>query len=465
MRRQRWGSAVPRGALVGSLALLLACLLVAALVLPTRVLPATVLPATVSPANVLPAPAGPAPDGDVLSQAATDLLGVRAAALRGHDRVRWLATVDPGATSYWTRQAELFDSLRQLPLEHWSEVLDPGRDGPVAAGSRPSGSSAWTVPILVRYRLTGYDDADVVRRRTLVMTQRGAGWQLTETPAGASAATGQLDERDLWELGGVRVRTGRASVVIAGAGVLQLGEYAELADAAAETAGRWWPTGWRRRLVVLVPPDARSMAEVLGGRPHGTAGRDGDAGLAEMAAVTTGGLAGGEVPDRVVVNPQAFAGLTATGRQVVLTHEAVHTATGSAGRAGVPRWLAEGLAEYVAHEAAGTSVASAAAPLLAQVRAGDGPKRLPGSRDFDPTRTTGAATADSAYVQAWLACRLLARRHGDDGLVALHRAVAREGRRGRAERAALEVALDAELGTSSTRLTADWRRHLRELAR
>ncbi len=442
--------------------LLLAGLLVAALVLPTGVLPA----------SVGLAPAGPAPDGAALSRAATDLLAARAAALRGQDRMRWLATVDPGATSYRARQGELFDSLRQLPLEHWSEVLDPGRDGPVPVGSRPSGSSAWTVPILVRYRLAGYDDADVVRRRILVMAQRGAGWQLTETPAGGSAAVGQLDERDLWELGGVRVRTGRASVVIAGAGVGQLGEYAELADAAAETASRWWPTGWRRRLVVLVPQDARGMAEVLGGALQGSAGGDGGAELAEVAAVTTGGLAAGGVPDRVVVNPQAFAGLTTTGRQVVLTHEAVHVATGGAGRAGVPRWLAEGFAEYVAHEAAGTPVDAAAAPLLAQVRAGDGPARLPGSRDFDPARTRGAATADSAYVtadsayvQAWLACRLLARRHGDDALRAFYRAVAREGRRGRAERAALEVALDAELGTSSAQLTADWRRHLRELAR
>ena len=428
----------PPRALVRSLVLLLAGLLVAAPVLPTGV-----------------PRADSAPGGAEVFRAAATLLEARAAALRRQDRAAWLAGVDRRGGGYLLQQEELFDSLRQLPLEHWSETVDPGRAGPVPASSRTLGSSAWTVPVVVRYRLAGFDGGDVVRHRDLTVRRWESAWLLTASPTDTGTGTttgtgmGQRHERDLWELGPVHVLSGRASVVVGRRSRSELREYAERADAAAEAVREVWPGGESSRLVVVVPHDEEEMAAVLGG-----------AGIAGLAAVTTGGLAGEARSDRVVANPHAFAALTPAGRQVVLTHEAVHVATGGAGRAGVPLWLSEGFAEHVAHEAGGTSVTSGAAPLLARVRGGDGPSRLPARGDFDP----GTATADSAYTGAWLACRLIAQRHGDDALVSLYRAVADQGREGRSEQDALEAALGAELGTTSARLTADWRHYLRKLS-
>src|SRR3546814_6597486 len=71
---------------------------------------------------------------------------------------------------------------------------------------------------------------------------------------------------------------------------------------------------------------------------------------ANIAAVTTtvDGSLSPSAPVHVFVNPQMWAGLKPQGAQVVMSHEAVHVVTGAAITSGVPLWLLEGFADYVA---------------------------------------------------------------------------------------------------------------------
>ncbi|MFI6319390.1 hypothetical protein ACIBG8_17800 [Nonomuraea sp. NPDC050556] len=140
---------------------------------------------------------------------------------------------------------------------------------------------------------------------------------------------------------------------------------------------------------------------------------DGEA--ARLAGVgSVDGLAALADRGRVIVVPGNFAKLTPTGRDVVLTHELTHVA---AGTGGVPAWLREGFADYVAYRDAGLPVKVAAAELAGDVRAGRLPYELPGPQDFAP----GAVRLAQAYQEAWLACRFVAERFGEDRLVRLYR--------------------------------------------
>jgi hypothetical protein len=156
----------------------------------------------------------------------------------------------------------------------------------------------------------------------------------------------------------------------------------------------------------------------------------------------------------VLVNPETFSGLGAFGRQVVLTHEVTHVATRRVTGPAVPGWLAEGFADLVGYTAVELPLSVTAADLAAEVRSGRVPTALPVDADFD-----GASLRLSqAYQAAWLAVRLLDERHGRPALLRFYRAVG--ARRGVLPAVAVEDALQAELGTTTAALTAEWRASL-----
>ncbi|WP_157244456.1 hypothetical protein [Nonomuraea typhae] len=169
-----------------------------------------------------------------------------------------------------------------------------------------------------------------------------------------------------------------------------------------------------------------------------------DAGeAARMAGVASvEGLAAVADAGRVIVIPETYARLTPTGRDVVLTHELTHVA---AGTEGLPAWLYEGFADYVAYKDAGLAVPVAAAELAAEVRAGRVPRSLPGPEAFAP----GSARLAQSYQEAWLACRFLAERLGEARLVKLYH----DARRAGAHRA---------LPWPVAELTDRWRRYVRK---
>jgi hypothetical protein len=210
-----------------------------------------------------------------------------------------------------------------------------------------------------------------------------------------------------------------------------------------------WGTGWRRGAVVVVPTSGDELRELLD--PAGD--------YSQIAAVATAELAGGTgefdpAGDRILVNPDTFGRLGRLGRRVVLAHELSHVATRKATGPGVPAWLAEGFADYIAYRDVDLPLAVSARELRGDVRAGRVPTALPEDAAFNGSNPQLA----QAYEQSWLAVRLLARRSGDAALLRFYRAVG--ATRGVAAADAVEAALRAELGTSTAELVRDWRASL-----
>jgi hypothetical protein len=201
----------------------------------------------------------------------------------------------------------------------------------------------------------------------------------------------------------------------------------------------------RQQLVVVVPPDAATAAALVGEEPDA---------IAQVAGVTTTLDASEEAggPTAVVLNPAAFASMDDRAAQVVVTHEAVHVVTGAATSAAEP-WVVEGFADWVALAGDTASLAVSAGQALERVRAEGPPAALPAAEDF-----SGAAHGLGAtYELAWLVFRVLDEQHDDAAIERFYRACLGG--------TPADRALREELGTSTERLTRDWRTFLQQAAR
>lgn len=175
-------------------------------------------------------------------------------------------------------------------------------------------------------------------------------------------------------------------------------------------------------------------------------------GIAAVTSMVDGTTAPGS-PVHVFVNDAVFSGLSEHGAQVVITHEAVHVATGAAAQQGVPLWLTEGFADHVALLDSDLPMSVTAAQVIARVRRDGLPDELPTDADFD-ARNTGLG---AAYEGAWIACRLLAERADLGAMVELQDRVAAGE--------PLAKALRATHALTPKELTELWRAELRRLSR
>ncbi|MGW4891122.1 hypothetical protein ACWEQL_02470 [Kitasatospora sp. NPDC004240] len=311
-----------------------------------------------------------------------------------------------------------------------------GYRDPVAV---PAGAPGrWSVTAELTAALAGYDEYPVVYRRRLDLAAEADGWR----PGREEGAGGAVP---LWDLGTVRATRGGHCLVLGLAGGPDPAELAAVADRAVPAVNALWGTGWAGRLVLELPSTVEQFARLLDVPP---------ADWTEMAAVTVAapGAPRHAPADRVVVNPVAYGRLSAFGRQVVTTHEAVHVATRADTRSWTPLWLSEGVADWTAYRDSGRTAAQLAPELAKDVAAGRTPAALPADRAF----AAGAEGIAQAYEQAWLACDLIARRYGPERLVACYRAVgAAEPGSGGPERQ-LDQVLRAELGTGLVEFTRLW---------
>jgi hypothetical protein len=170
--------------------------------------------------------------------------------------------------------------------------------------------------------------------------------------------------------------------------------------------------GWSSPVVVEVPASAADLDETVGAAPGTYAG---------IAAVTAGvgSDTGPNAPVHVFVNPQVTDGLRRAGAQVVMSHELVHVAT-DAVRRPVEPWLLEGFADYVALRRTRLPDRVTLGRAIEAARRDGVPEALPTAADFD-TRAEGL---QARYEEAWLACRIIAERLGERGLVEVYEAAA-----------------------------------------
>ncbi len=407
--------------------------------------------------RVLPGPIDRA-SGARTATAVAALLDHRAAAVLRRDRGAFLASVDPVATpsagSFRQRQAALFDNLAGVPVGSWSYDFDPASARTVPAAVRQRYDAAVYAPdvVLVHYRLRGFDAMPTTTAAYLTFVRRAGRWYLGGD--NDFTAAGLRTGRDLWDFGPVLAVSGRASLVLghpAERGMLP--GLRDVTDAAVPRVTAVWGAGWARRVVVEVPGSSAELAEIVGQKTD----------LSRIAAVATAELGGnrhsaGPVGDRVLVNPPNFATLGAIGRRVVLTHEVTHVATRAATGSGLPTWLVEGFADYVAYLHSGVPVRAAAAELAVDLLAGRRPAALPADAEFAGSNPALA----QAYEKSWLACRLIAERVGAAGLVRFYRLAG--GRAGNAAPAArqrqVRQAFGVVLHSSPEAFTAAWRGYL-----
>jgi hypothetical protein len=298
-------------------------------------------------------------------------------------------------------------------------------------------SGAWEGAVDVSWRFAGFD-------RAPARSEVGFRFRTVDGDVYLDSVGGGERRLPLWLSGDVEVRRTPGTLVLVDGGRDSAARSARLARAAVPVVRQVLPT-WRTGLVVEVPRTVATLDEALSSDPGTYSG---------IAAVTTtadGSLAP-DAPVHVFVNPVIFGRLRPTGSQVVMSHEAVHVATEAATNNTMPLWLLEGFADYVALRDVDLPVSTAAGQIIDRVRAGGPPEHLPGSAEFDTTTTHLGAT----YESAWLACRLLADRGGQESLVRLYMEV-RDG-------TALGAALEQEFGLTEAELTELWRDLLTDLA-
>jgi len=294
----------------------------------------------------------------------------------------------------------------------------------------------WQAAVDLTWRFDGFDHEPVHEEVLVGFESSGAGVGITSFGGG--------DRRSpLWLSGPVQVRRSAETLVLATTAA-EADLVAGRAEAAVPVVRDVLPQ-WAGRLVVEVPASEPALDAQLAAEPGS---------YASIAAVTASvdGTLTPRSPVHVFVNPDVYDALDPVGGQVVMSHEATHAATGAPLTTGVPLWLLEGFADYVALHDVALPITTTAGQIIEQVRQDGAPDHLPGQPEFDQSDSHLGA----AYESAWVACLVLADLGGRAALVRLYEQVSRGG--------ALDEQLARLFGLTEAQLTARWRQRLQSLA-
>ncbi len=374
------------------------------------------------------APAPSAPAGRVDDTAAAEALAalVEAVAQRDPDAAVALAAPDDAdARAQLQAMAGNADLLRVTDFTlRYVDEISGAADG------------AWTAAVDSSWAFSGFD-RDPARTEILV------GFRVDGDAVHIDSLGGGDRRTPLWLTGPVTVRRSPRTLVLATGSPGRLDAYARAAEAAVPVVRRVLPD-WRTGLVVEVPADLEQL-----GRALAVEGSTYEA----IAAVTTSpdGSLAPQSPAHVFLNREVYDELGPVESQVVMSHEAAHVATDAPSSLSPP-WLLEGLADYVALRDIDLPDSVTAGQIIRQVRKQGPPEALPGSQDFG----TGDTHLGAVYEAAWVVCRVLAERGGQDALLALYEATSDDGR--------LQPALREEFGWSDADLVTAWQQRLRALA-
>jgi hypothetical protein len=217
------------------------------------------------------------------------------------------------------------------------------------------------------------------------------------------------------------LRDGRTATLIPLGGAQSarlVGRIAAELDSAIAAVTAFWGDDWRRDIVIVATgTDAEFTA--MGG------------GGSDIAAATTA--------QKIVFAPGA-AEMSDGALRIVLRHELFHYASRADTATDAPRWLTEGVADFV-----GRPPQSRPGPELATELA-----RVPTDADLD----TAGVTRSLAYDRAWWFSRFVADRYGTPVLRRLYVTACGPGHPD------VATAVRDVLGTDLTGLMSDWRRWL-----
>jgi hypothetical protein len=367
-----------------------------------------------------------------------------------HDRTAFADDLDPTqqAAGFRVRQLDEFANLVRLPFATWSYHLEGRTDFHEAErrATKRFGTGAVIVRLAVRFAFRDidrqptqhelwwtfvrHDGKTVIATDDSLLHAGGAGWQ------------------GPWDFGRLEILRGAHSLVLGHPEAADaLRQVQATVEAAVPAVTAVWGSDWAQRVAVVVPASDAELAAQGGESSQVTT---------DVAALTvsdgTDPLTGAVYGQRLIVNPAALARLSDVGRQIVIRHEITHIASAAATTAASPQWLIEGFADYVGNLHTGQPVTTVASELRADVRNGKVPQALPTADAF---ATEGQAA--QAYEGSWLACRLIAQRAGQTGLVRFYRMV---GASSLDQDAAVAAALGRILHETTAQFTADWRRYV-----
>ncbi len=375
--------------------------------------------------------------------------------LLAHDGRGWAADLDDSAAAgdYATHERAVFGNLDEVPLTTWRYVLsapvtDPTVTEPAATRL---GGPVVLVHVQLQYAFAAVDPAPTSKDLWLTAVRRGKSWRL----AGDSdvATTGGPSWQGPWDFGPLIARTGPHTLVLAHpAHAKDAATFQTLVERSVPVVTGVWGRDWNDHVAVLIPNSEAEFSAVSG---DGADSHD----LAAVAVADSINSSGVVLGARIVLNPTNLSRLDAFGRRLVVQHELTHIASRARTSDQMPTWLIEGFADYVGNLDSGRSIPASAPELAAEVRQRKLPAALPTSADFD-----GASKRLSqAYEESWLACRLIAARVGQQGLVRFYQAV--DTAAGTDATTAAQVGLSQVLHLEQPAFVAAWRAALRtELA-
>jgi hypothetical protein len=187
----------------------------------------------------------------------------------------------------------------------------------------------------------------------------------------------------------------------------------EMADA-TEAVTAFWGPDWRRDIVVVAAGSDSQFRMLAGGG-------------SDIAAATTA--------DRMVFAPGASA-MSDASLRIVVRHELFHYAARAETAADAPRWLTEGVADFVGRPPTPPPPGAVA--------------HLPTDTELD----TAGPVRSSAYNRAWWFARFVADRYGAPALRGLYVRACGPGH------ADVAVALREALGAGQDEVLSQWRQWL-----
>jgi hypothetical protein len=345
------------------------------------------------------------------------LFDSRAAAVTARGRKAFLAGVDPKAKAYGAEQAQVFDNLAMLDFASWS--YEPTGDSYSPTGidfAKYHADDVWLPVLLLRYQLKGFDQRPVGRRVVYTVVRRGSRWYVAnDADLEAGTTSGTSVRIDPWESGPIVVRHSPHGLVIGHPkDAAAVDGIVREVESAVRHVSSYVGRGWGEHVVIVLPADQNELEHVLENpdvpfefaavaRPEYTDPRDDQLGL----------FAG----SRVVVNPTNFAPEAASNRMLI-RHEMTHVATFSRNGPLSPKWLIEGLAEYVGNAGSTFAVERLGGDLGDLIDKQGPPTGVPGNSAFGVLGDAGVA-----YNQSWLLCRYIASKWGRAALLRLYDAM------------------------------------------
>lgn len=367
-----------------------------------------------SPAASVRAPAAGVADGSSVRAAEQAVLARRARAILHRDRQVWRADLDTADPAFLAEQDRLFRNLSQVRFASWRYEL-VGRDY-----NQPELTARYHAPyvlpaVLLHYAIKDFDPAPVARPEVLTFVRRSGRW-LLGSDSDADRLLPETGHADPWDRRAMV--TGRGQQVLILADATDAGHLRQLVaagDAAVDRVASMWPTGWRRRVVIVAVRDQQLLETYF---------RTGEQSSENVVAIAVPALdnvqgwsarPGKRPPEpssRVIINPRHFHPGDLDNANT-LTHEITHVATLPITDVGTPTWLVEGAAVYTAYRGYGD---------VTGLHLGAGLREEAHSGSVSlPTYGFYQGQVGDHYDAAWLACRLIVSDVGEAGLRALYR--------------------------------------------